>query len=85
MLASIHNHYYVNLMREVRRALDAGAFAAFARVRRAARRRGVCVRVGCGADPPSQAKAREARKIGLPVRQYPPCRSIRAAPSTPTC
>ena len=31
MLASIHNlHYYVNLMREVREALDAGAFAAFA-------------------------------------------------------
>ena len=31
MLTSIHNlHYYVNLMREVREALDAGAFAAFA-------------------------------------------------------
>ena len=31
MLASIHNlHYYVNLMREVREALDAGTFAAFA-------------------------------------------------------
>jgi queuine tRNA-ribosyltransferase len=31
MLASIHNlHYYVNLMREVREALDAGGFAAFA-------------------------------------------------------
>jgi queuine tRNA-ribosyltransferase len=31
MLASIHNlHYYVNLMREVREALDAGAFTAFA-------------------------------------------------------
>ncbi len=31
MLASIHNlHYYVNLMREVREALHAGAFAAFA-------------------------------------------------------
>ncbi len=31
MLASIHNlHYYLNLMREVREALDAGAFAAFA-------------------------------------------------------
>lgn len=30
MLASIHNlHYYVNLMREVRAALDAGTFAAF--------------------------------------------------------
>ena len=32
MLASIHNlHYYVNLMREVREALDAGGFEAFAR------------------------------------------------------
>jgi queuine tRNA-ribosyltransferase len=32
MLASIHNlHYYVNLMREVREALDAGAFAAYAK------------------------------------------------------
>ena len=32
MLASIHNlHYYVNLMREVREALDAGAFADFVR------------------------------------------------------
>lgn len=31
MLASIHNlHYYVNLMREVRAALDGGTFAAFA-------------------------------------------------------
>jgi queuine tRNA-ribosyltransferase len=31
MLASIHNlHYYLNLMREVRAALDAGAFEAFA-------------------------------------------------------
>jgi queuine tRNA-ribosyltransferase len=30
MLASIHNlHYYLNLMREVRAALDAGTFAAF--------------------------------------------------------
>ena len=30
MLASIHNlHYYVNLMREVREALEAGAFEAF--------------------------------------------------------
>ena len=30
MLATIHNlHYYLNLMREVRAALDAGAFAAF--------------------------------------------------------
>ncbi len=31
MLASVHNlHYYVNLMREVREALEAGTFAAFA-------------------------------------------------------
>ena len=31
MLASIHNlHYYLNLMREIREALDAGRFAAFA-------------------------------------------------------
>ena len=31
MLASIHNlHYYLNLMREMREALDAGTFAAFA-------------------------------------------------------
>ena len=31
MLASIHNlHYYVNLMREVRAAIEAGAFEAFA-------------------------------------------------------
>lgn len=38
MLASIHNlHYYLNLMREVRAALDAGEFAAF-RVRFAADR-----------------------------------------------
>jgi queuine tRNA-ribosyltransferase len=30
MLASVHNlHYYVNLMREVREALDAGEFSAF--------------------------------------------------------
>jgi queuine tRNA-ribosyltransferase len=42
MLASIHNlHYYVNLMREVREALDAGEFAAFARRFRADRARGV--------------------------------------------
>ena len=42
MLASIHNlHYYLNLMREIREALDAGVFAAF-RVRFAAdRARGV--------------------------------------------
>jgi hypothetical protein len=32
MLTTIHNlHYYLNLMREVREALDAGRFAAFAR------------------------------------------------------
>ena len=31
MLATIHNlHYYLNLMREIRAALEAGAFAAFA-------------------------------------------------------
>jgi queuine tRNA-ribosyltransferase len=42
MLASIHNlHYYVNLMREVREALDAGAFAAFAARFREDRGRGV--------------------------------------------
>ena len=30
MLASVHNlHYYVNLMREVREALDGGRFKAF--------------------------------------------------------
>jgi queuine tRNA-ribosyltransferase len=32
MLASVHNlHYYVNLMREVRSALDEGRFPAYAR------------------------------------------------------
>jgi queuine tRNA-ribosyltransferase len=42
MLASIHNlHYYVNLMREVREALDAGAFGAFAQRFREDRARGV--------------------------------------------
>jgi queuine tRNA-ribosyltransferase len=42
MLASIHNlHYYLNLMREVREALDAGRFAAFAKEFRANRARGV--------------------------------------------
>jgi len=42
MLASIHNlHYYVNLMREVRSALEAGGFAAFAATFRAHRARGV--------------------------------------------
>jgi queuine tRNA-ribosyltransferase len=31
MLTSIHNlHYYLNLMREVREALDAGKFCEFA-------------------------------------------------------
>ncbi len=42
MLASIHNlHYYVNLMREVREALDAGRFAEFERQFKADRARGV--------------------------------------------
>jgi len=42
MLASIHNlHYYLNLMREVREALDAGSFAAFAVQFRQNRARGV--------------------------------------------
>jgi queuine tRNA-ribosyltransferase len=42
MLATIHNlHYYLNLMREIREALDAGAFAAFAQRFRADRARGV--------------------------------------------
>jgi queuine tRNA-ribosyltransferase len=42
MLASIHNlHYYVNLMREVREALEAGAFGAFAKRFREDRARGV--------------------------------------------
>ena len=42
MLASIHNlHYYVNLMREVRQALEAGEFAAFVQRFRADRQRGV--------------------------------------------
>ena len=42
MLASVHNlQYYVNLMREIRAALDAGEFAAFARQFRADRARGV--------------------------------------------
>ena len=42
MLASIHNlHYYVNLMREVREALDAGEFAAFVARFRKDRGRGV--------------------------------------------
>ena len=42
MLASIHNlHYYVNLMREVREALDAGTFGTFAARFRVDRQRGV--------------------------------------------
>ena len=42
MLASIHNlHYYLNLMRELREALDEGRFAAFAAQFRAERATGV--------------------------------------------
>ena len=42
MLASVHNlHYYLNLMREVREALDAGAFGAFREKFKADRARGV--------------------------------------------
>ncbi len=42
MLASIHNlHYYLNLMREVRAALEAGGFDAFAQRFRQERARGV--------------------------------------------
>jgi queuine tRNA-ribosyltransferase len=42
MLASIHNlHYYLNLMREVREALEAGRFAPFAEQFRRDRQRGV--------------------------------------------
>ena len=42
MLCSIHNlHYYVSLMREVRQALDAGEFAAFAARFREDRGRGI--------------------------------------------
>ena len=42
MLASIHNlHYYLNLMREVREALDGGGFIAFRRHFNADRARGV--------------------------------------------
>jgi queuine tRNA-ribosyltransferase len=42
MLASIHNlHYYVNLMREVREALDAGVFSAFVKRFHEERQRGV--------------------------------------------
>jgi queuine tRNA-ribosyltransferase len=42
MLSSIHNlHYYLNLMREVRAALDAGTFGAFRAQFKADRARGV--------------------------------------------
>jgi queuine tRNA-ribosyltransferase len=42
MLASIHNlHYYLNLMREIRKALDAGVFPAMARRFHEDRARGV--------------------------------------------
>jgi len=42
MLSSIHNlHYYLNLMQEVRDALDAGRFGAFSAQFRADRQRGV--------------------------------------------
>jgi len=42
MLASVHNlHYYVELMRQVREALEQGRFAAFAAAFRADRGRGV--------------------------------------------
>jgi len=42
MLATVHNlHYYLNLMREVREALDAGSFGAFVQQFHADRGRGV--------------------------------------------
>ncbi len=42
MLSSIHNlHYYLNLMQEVRDALDAGRFGEFTAQFRADRQRGV--------------------------------------------
>ena len=42
MLASVHNlHYYLNLMRELREALDAGSFGAFRQQFMADRARGV--------------------------------------------
>ena len=42
MLATIHNlHYYLNLMREVREALDAGTFAAFREQFKRDRARGI--------------------------------------------
>ena len=50
MLASIHNlHYYLNLMREVREALDAGGFGAFRERFRADRALGVQEPVAPGA------------------------------------
>ncbi len=42
MLASIHNlHFYVNLMREIRAAIELGEFAALAKRFREDRMRGV--------------------------------------------
>ena len=42
MLASVHNlHFYVALMRDIRSALEAGRFAAFAHAFRADRSRGI--------------------------------------------
>ena len=42
MLATIHNlHYYVNLMREVREALDAGRFEVFRAQFKSDRTRGI--------------------------------------------
>jgi queuine tRNA-ribosyltransferase len=42
MLATIHNlHFYLNLMREIREALDAGRFSAYAAEFRDGRKRGV--------------------------------------------
>ena len=42
MLASIHNlHYYLNLMREIREALDDGSFSAFRARFKTDRSRGV--------------------------------------------
>jgi queuine tRNA-ribosyltransferase len=42
MLATIHNlHFYLNLMREIREALEAGRFSAYAAEFRAGRKRGV--------------------------------------------
>ena len=42
MLATVHNlHYYLNLMREIRAAIEAGTFAAFAQQFHADRARGV--------------------------------------------